>query len=43
MGATTRELAVALEKLGFEPGAVWHSVAADDPAGDLERLFAGLM
>jgi len=41
MGATTRELATALGRLGFDVGPVWYSVPADDPAA-LEALFAGV-
>jgi hypothetical protein len=39
MGATTRELKVALERIGFDVGPVWHQVPADDP---LDALFADL-
>lgn len=39
MGATTRELKAALERIGLEVGPVWHQVPADDgPA--LEALWA---
>lgn len=41
MGATTRELAVALHSLGFEPGTVASQVAANS-AVDLEVQFAAL-
>jgi hypothetical protein len=41
MGVTTRELAVALRRLGFDPGPVWGSVPAAD-AAELEAQFAAL-
>lgn len=42
MGVTTRELAASLEKLGFSPGEVWHSVRADSAAAELAKLFQEL-
>jgi hypothetical protein len=39
MGTTTRELATALGRLGFDIGPVRHSVSAGDPAA-VEALFA---
>ncbi|MGC4064958.1 MAG: C39 family peptidase [Polyangiaceae bacterium] len=41
MGATTRELAVALERLGFEVGPVFGKASAES-ADDLEKQFAAL-
>ncbi|MBI4704875.1 MAG: C39 family peptidase [Deltaproteobacteria bacterium] len=40
MGATTRELKTALERIGLRVGPVWHSVRAD--AAALRALFAEL-
>ncbi|MBI4956481.1 MAG: C39 family peptidase [Myxococcales bacterium] len=42
MGATTRELKTALERLGFEVGPVWSRVPADDAERGLEAEFAAL-
>ncbi len=42
MGATTRELKVALQRLGFDVGRVWYSADAANPARDLEAQFAAL-
>ncbi len=42
MGATTRELKVALERIGFEPGAVWHHVSAENAPTELEALFENM-
>jgi hypothetical protein len=42
MGATTRELKTALERLGFAPGPVWHSVAVDNADLELSGLFREL-
>src|SRR5262245_58125021 len=39
MGAPTRELRTALERMGFETGAVWYEVSATDGAGELRALF----
>jgi hypothetical protein len=41
MGATTRELAVALERLGFEVGPVFEKTSAESP-DELEKQFAAL-
>ncbi len=41
-GATTRELEVAARALGFEPGEVWGTVDAAQPAAGLEAAFAAL-
>ncbi len=41
MGVTTRELRSALSRLGFEPGQVWHKVAADRPE-ELDAQFQAL-
>lgn len=41
MGATTRELKVALERLGFDVGPVWNSVPAGDTSA-LDAIFAEL-
>jgi len=41
MGATTRELKVALERLGFDIGPVWNFVPAGD-ASALDAIFAEL-
>jgi hypothetical protein len=41
MGATTRELTLALQRLGFDVGPVWQTIpAADD--GALEQAFSAL-
>jgi hypothetical protein len=42
MGATTRELKVALERLGFAVGPVWRFVAAARAGSELEGEFAAL-
>jgi hypothetical protein len=42
MGATTRELKVALDAIGFKTGGGWALVAADEAAPGLERQFAAL-
>ena len=42
MGATTRELKVALGRLGFDVGRVWYSADARNPARDLEAQFAAM-
>lgn len=42
MGVTTRELASALERLGFVTGKVWHSVRAESAANELGSLFSEL-
>jgi hypothetical protein len=39
MGATTRELAHALERIGFDTGPVWHHVDADHADAELAQLF----
>lgn len=39
MGATTRELAVALGRLGFDVGPVWHTARAVSARDDLDGLF----
>jgi hypothetical protein len=41
MGATTRELGVALEQLGFDVGPVWHTIPAADGAA-LDQAFSEL-
>lgn len=41
MGATTRELRVALERLGFDVGPVWQTIPAADDAA-LEQAFSEL-
>jgi len=42
MGATTREMKTALERIGFATGAVWYTVAANEADAQLERLFADM-
>jgi hypothetical protein len=42
MGATTRELRVALAQIGFDVGPVWHEVAAARAGDELASLFAEL-
>ncbi len=42
MGDTTRELAAALERIGFRVGEVWQTARAADAERDLERRFAEL-
>lgn len=42
MGATTRELRVALERLGVQPGRVWSEARTPTLRADLERLFEEL-
>ncbi len=42
MGATTREMRVALEQAGFAVGPVWHQVDVSDAAAQLEALFASM-
>lgn len=39
MGATTRELAVALQRLGFDVGPVWNTARAVSARDDLDALF----
>ncbi len=39
LGATTRELATALRRLGFEVGPVWHTVEASRSAEGLQARF----
>lgn len=41
-GCWTRELATALEQIGFEIGPVWHKVPVAEAQRSLERLWAGL-
>jgi Peptidase_C39 like family len=41
-GATTRELKVALEQIGFQVGAVWYPVDAAAAAEGLEAQFAAV-
>jgi hypothetical protein len=43
MGATTREMKTALERLGFDTGQGWYSVAADDADAQLENLFVEML
>ncbi len=38
-GAWTRELKVAVERAGFEPGAVWSTTAARDPEPQMRVLL----
>ncbi len=38
-GCYTRELSTALRRIGFDTGAVWHTVSARDPAPQLNALF----
>jgi Peptidase_C39 like family len=39
-GCYTRELVVAVKRLGFEPGKVWYSIPSDKTEANLELLFA---
>jgi hypothetical protein len=39
MGATTRELKTALERMGFDTGAVWYEVSAAESASELRAVF----
>src|SRR5262245_62051537 len=39
MGVTTSELKTALERMGFDPGPVWHDVPVDDAPAELARMF----
>lgn len=41
-GAYTKELVVAAERLGFEPGNVWTEIDARDPSPGLGDAFAAL-
>ena len=41
-GAYTRELANAVKSIGFDPGGVWTSIDARDPAPGLDAAFAAL-
>lgn len=41
-GATTRELKVALERTGFQVGAVWYPVDAADAASELDAQFTAV-
>lgn len=41
-GCYTRELKVALERIGFRVGPVWQSVAVDDAARQMEAQFKAL-
>ena len=42
MGATTKELSVALTRLGFEVGPVWHEARAASAREDLGALFQAM-
>lgn len=42
MGVTTRELEVALTRLGFRTGKVWHHIRAASAADELAQRFAEL-
>lgn len=42
MGATTRELKQALERIGFDTGPVWHHVQASRAGAELATLFDAL-
>ncbi len=42
MGVTTRELEVALTRLGFRPGKVWNHVRSASAADELAKHFATL-
>ena len=42
MGATTRELKTALERIGFDVGPVWQPVRAADADVEIEQLFAAM-
>jgi hypothetical protein len=39
MGATTRELKEALERIGFDAGPVWHHVSATHASTEIAHLF----
>ncbi len=41
-GVATAELKTALERIGFEPGAVWSTLSASAPAPGLEAAFQAL-
>ena len=41
-GVATAELKIALERVGFDPGAVWSTVSASAPAPGLEAAFQAL-
>jgi len=41
-GAYTKELVLAAQRLGFEPGQVWSQIDAHDPAPGLGDAFAAL-
>ena len=41
-GCYTRELAVALRRIGFQTGATWYSVSTADADRQLKRLFGEL-
>lgn len=42
MGATTRELAHALKRIGFDAGPVWHHVSPASADEELSDLFAAM-
>jgi hypothetical protein len=42
-GATTTELATALERLGFAPGDVWYQVSPSAAERDLTTIWRGLV
>jgi hypothetical protein len=42
-GATTTELATALERLGFAPGEVWYQVSPSAAARDVLAIWRGLV
>jgi Peptidase_C39 like family len=41
-GCYTKELAAALKTIGFDTGRVWHQIAADNAAKELESQFAAV-
>ncbi len=41
-GCWTRELVVALRRIGFQLGRVWHQVSADDADEELDSLFKSM-
>ena len=41
-GCTTRELAAAMQRIGFKTGPVFHKVSVDSAAKELARLWAGI-
>jgi len=41
-GCYTKELATGLKAVGFQPGAVWYGIKADNEAAELEQHWATL-